>query len=1297
MESIELLDQCLVRSTRRLINMAESLICRAGACFSVAEAEGFSLIGQRAAALLADNPAKEIVLPARPSTLVYHRERGTLEPIDIRLGFELHAASAQDAVYQCIIAHDIAAKLNIPGICTIDDVLSKSLEFVHLPSRKMLDAISAFNADAPKSLEDTDIAEAVQTSFESFSKAFGYPISAAMPQDLADNGVCFIARGKFTKTAQKLASFLRNHQIPAGTIDIALIRPFPVKSVLDLTQNQRILVILDDEIIAEQSDLVAGLHEVCDTAVNYNPNIIYIPTTRPNRFEKLVSLLQHPEITADALESAISSEQHADKSIVIGAAPSGQMSRGLLYDLAANLTQTAGFSAFETHSPHPLISSLGYESRRTRHDQSQTHDIDILFLSHPGLIDIPDIIDHVSAGGTILVLGRTVEQASIWPLFSQHMKQQIEDKNIAVFSVSSSLLDEYSANARYGAYAVHGALLAVVQKYAANALDLSKLQQICSPKAFERLNAGIDAIHEVDRSIDRTDAFDPYFAPQIKLPHLNPHTPNKVDKHAWRAIMRNFFVRGQSIDASHHPLPGLSIRPPELNPYLEELAQYRDYPIIATIVKGNPELQTISLDHAIYNHFAQKPPYTDALINKFIQTAEQTTSASMRITNAAETLGHVLDQIADDPKSDPKIITIIREFIHSLDPESVIVGLSPHTLLDLYVLSVRAARRSRMRDVRAEIRSLITQLRDALRVDDAYGPIGTSAAALNDAFGPAAAELLNTIEISSDLQHRHTGHKQHAPERISRMYQSLKSLEEFLEALKSSDDLIFAYPPQIQVKSTYDRVRLIRHEDPIAIAAGLYSAISQRMVEAFKAMRVARLDLDNAYDPDYHGDILEHFTWQDLSEEELRLMPVICIAETSERIYSQLTELSRIMRSGKPIDVLVHESTAEAMGTNNIPGENSYTPGFSYLATAYREAVVSQSTLARPAHLITCLNRMNRLLRPALSIVTCPTWDWRLPARVQLEAAHCGRTAPVFQYDPSIGATRVERFNVDGNPQIDAPWPICEFQYTDENGQTQKMHSAFTFAHALALAPGYHRYFRILPDEAWNDELVEISEFLKNPTFDRPRIPFIWGVIDSNLRKCIMTRDVANACIDRMQRWKTLRELSMSTQAQIQLATESRENAHALELESSKRISSQLSQKLDNAREILLKTAERLSACNEAIIAELNNDLEISDDNDADPNALTRDETAYIEGLAGDTVVQTGKSEPQNIPAPAPALPIPRIDSSRCLSCGACIGINDKIFAFNENDQAILIDPNATIDDVREAADTCPANCIIIE
>ena len=1296
MESLELLDQGLVRSTRRLINMAESLICRAGARLNVAEAEGFSMMGQRAAALLADNPAKEIVLPASPSTLVYHRERGTLEPVDIRLGFELHAATAQEAVYHCIIAHDIAATLNIPGICTIDDTLSKSLEFVRMPSKAMIAHIAPQNRNSAPVREAECIADSVQACFERFNRAFGGMFATASAHDLSSGGICFVARGKFIQTARLLAAELRKHGIAAGTLDVSLIRPFPQKHVLSLVREQRVLVVLDDEVVAEQSDLMAGIYEMREAAPDAAPALLYISMTQQQRFEKLVRIAGNDSISQDMLEHALEPSSESCRAFVIGAAPSGQMSRGLLYDLAANLAQIAGYSAFETQSPHPLVSSLGYASQRVSHDSSKTRDIDILFLSHPGLIDIPDIVDHVSTNGIILVLGRTVEQTSIWPIFSQQMKDQIASRNIGVYSVSGSLLDEYRAVDRYGAYAVHGALLAIVQKLIGRELSLDKLLDsgMRSQKAFERMNAGANAIRVVDRSVSRTEDFDPYFAPQIKLPRLNPRTPNKADSHAWRAIMRNFFVRGQSIDASHHPLPGLSIRPPELNPYLESLSRNRDYPVLATLTPGNPELQMQSLQSALMA-IPGPVPADNAIYRAFLQIAEIRAGESRLITPSGTLLNETLEQLLrDNPQyAETAEMGALRTFVASLDANCYIIGLNNHTLLDLYVLSVRAARRSRMRDVRAEIRGLVTQLRDALRVDDAYGPIGTSAVALDEAFGPAAAELLNTAEISIDLQHRHNGHKLHAPERITRMYQALDTLENFLGDLKASDDLIFAYPPEIGVKSSYDRVRLIQHEDPIAIAAGLFDAISQKMVEAFKAMRVARLDIDNAYDPDYHADILEHFTWQDLSEEELRLMPVICIAETSSRIYGQLTELSRLMRSGKPIDVVVLESTAEAMGINDLSGETSYNPGFSYLATAYREAVVSQSTLARPSHLVTCLNRMNRLLRPALTIVTCPNWDWRLPARVQLEAAHHGRTAPLFQYDPSIGATRVERFNVDDNPQIDSPWPLCEFHYIDENGQTQVMQSAFTFAHALALVPGYHRYFRILPDESWNDELVEISEFLKNPTFDHPRIPYIWGVIDSNLRRCIMTREVANACIDRMQRWKTLRELSMSTQAQIQLATESRQNAHARALESEQRNVAMLSQKLDDAHETLARTAEKLSEINDFILASLKDSVRITDDeNDEidDTDNPMRDETAYIESLAADAV------KPE-MAQTMPELPVPRVESARCLSCGACVGINDKVFAFNENDQAIIIDPSATVDDVREAAETCPANCIIIQ
>ncbi len=1299
MESHELLDKWLVRSTRRLINLAESLICQDGARVSIAEAEGFSILHQRAAALL-NEKSSDFALPAMPSTLICHRERKLTDPLEIRMPFELQASSAQEAVYHCLIAHDAAARLNMPGLCSIDDELSNQFEGARMPTQAMLDAITPLGVHIPNIVIDENaILGAIRTSFKHFAPLFDVPVSLIETHDCQSNGICFVTTPRYLSTAQKLAAALRKHDIHAGTVCIKLIKPFPAEEIQHELASQKYVFVLGEDDIQEQSHLLTGIHEIRNKSL-LPSTIQYIPMQTASRLEMIANAL-HCDV--NILEEAMMPPMMGDE-FVIGAAPGGQMSRGLLFDIAAYLSKMNRFSAFATKCSHPLISVIGIESQCSKRSTVEKKPINLLFLSHPGLIDISNILNDVAENGVILVLGRSVAEASIWPLFSSEMRQFIEKMRISIYSLDGTLLDEYRTIDRYGAYVVHGALLELISKCTGSALcfDALKQNRLLSDSAFERLNVGRSACREVDRSISHSDPFDPYFAPQIKLPQMQPAAQNHASSADWRSSVRNFFVRGQSTDAHHHPLPGLSIRPAALNPYLQELEREHYYPLLVTRIVGNPTLKTQRLDEALRQKIPNLVPNStsDLALTQFIACAEKLADASLHITPAKVLLSKVLETIqAQNPDFDPTILAGIREFIATSDAESHLVGLNPHTLLDLYVLSVRAARRSRMRDVGAEIRCLINQLHEALRVDDAYGPFSISESALCDAFGPAANELIDSSAIAKDLSHQHCGHIQHDPERIARMHDALQKLENFHKTLATSDDLIFAYPPEVQVKSTYDRVRTICHEEPIAVATGLFDAISQKHVEAFKAMRMARLDIDNAFDPNYHGDILEHFTWQDLSEDELRLLPVICIAETTDRLYGQLTPLSRLIRAGKPMDVLVFESTSKAMSTDPTINQRTYDPGFSYLATAYREAFVAQSSLARPEHLAANLARMNRVLRPAITVVACPTWTWRLPARVQLEAAHYGRTAPMFQYDPSVGETRVERFNVDGNPQIDQPWPECMFSYLDEYGNTQTMEGTFTFAHALALEPGYHKYFRILPTEAWNDELIEIGDFLKNPSFDRPRIPFIWGVVDSKLRKCIMTREVANACIDRMQRWKTLRELSLSTQAQLMIAQDNRDSKREQELQASQKAYDSVSEQLNDTKSALKEAVDTLSTC----LCELQDKLSASErDKDYDLNEAMRDETAFIEGLAGDAAVKIDCAPVNPIPAQEVKVEAvkspkqPYIDSSKCMSCGACVGINDKVFGFNDDGQAVIIKPDATAEECADAADTCPAGCIFV-
>ena len=50
----------------------------------------------------------------------------------------------------------------------------------------------------------------------------------------------------------------------------------------------------------------------------------------------------------------------------------------------------------------------------------------------------------------------------------------------------------------------------------------------------------------------------------------------------------------------------------------------------------------------------------------------------------------------------------------------------------------------------------------------------------------------------------------------------------------------------------------------------------------------------------------------------------------------------------------------------------------------------------------------------------------------------------------------------------------------------------------------------------------------------------------------------------------------------------------------------------------------------------------------------------------------------------------PWIETPRCSTCNECTAINDRMFAYNENKQAFLKDPDAgTFRELVEAAETC--------
>jgi hypothetical protein len=90
-------------------------------------------------------------------------------------------------------------------------------------------------------------------------------------------------------------------------------------------------------------------------------------------------------------------------------------------------------------------------------------------------------------------------------------------------------------------------------------------------------------------------------------------------------------------------------------------------------------------------------------------------------------------------------------------------------------------------------------------------------------------------------------------------------------------------------------------------------------------------------------------------------------------------------------------------------------------------------------------------------------------------------------------------------------------------------------AHAAAVVSGLRAQFRLIPASAWNNEQMELPEYLAAYQTKPPlAIPYIW-VEGANgaQQRALLTRDLVNFCVDRRRAWLLFEELSGIGQPQL--------------------------------------------------------------------------------------------------------------------------------------------------------------------
>jgi pyruvate-ferredoxin/flavodoxin oxidoreductase len=339
-------------------------------------------------------------------------------------------------------------------------------------------------------------------------------------------------------------------------------------------------------------------------------------------------------------------------------------------------------------------------------------------------------------------------------------------------------------------------------------------------------------------------------------------------------------------------------------------------------------------------------------------------------------------------------------------------------------------------------------------------------------------------------------------------------------------------------------------QDAQPLAKGIFEGISAHTAGDVQALRMARLELDDAYEPEKHDAVLRHLQWNQFTVEELGLMPTVMTIGGDGATYDiGFGALSRILVTDTPIKVLVlntgvysntggQASTASFLGQDsdlsrigtNYPGKHEHRKEFGLLASFHPNVfVVSTSTALQNHFLKNTMEFLNYTDSPAVIDVYTPCQpehgiaDDASDSHARLAVR--SRMNPVFVHDPRRGNTLHDWFVLDGNPDPDKTWTTMSLEYKDPEGKLKKLQMTLTPAHFAYGENRFKKHFRRLDEN--DDNVMPIEDFINLSKNDRKgHTAYIWTTdTDQRLVRLSVSGVVIELVEERRKYWQMLQYL----------------------------------------------------------------------------------------------------------------------------------------------------------------------------
>ncbi len=1256
--------ELLVCSPWEAVNEAERRLCGAGLAADPVVAEGIALAGRPAATRLepaAPGGSPEGIVGRGP--WIHHALGCRVDP---RFAVVLAAGNAQQAVDHCLAGHRIAAALGRPVLALLADAGLGRWESVRMPPE--LDGLG------PAPASDSAVS-AVSEALDGVSLLLGRRLAPYVWDGPEDATQVLLCCGSDPRVA-RAAALLREAGLRSAALGVALVEPLPRRELAARLERREVVFVEPPAASANGLHRWLALPGVRGSVPCGDPRSI--ARAAAQRFGA-------PEIRFEETPRA------AGQALRVGvAAPVSSWAERVLRLLARELARVQAFEFDYFPAAGGRLATLAVRSAEVEAAHAAPLDA-VLVAGDLALLRVAAA--ELREGGSLVVLADAgVGRDDLAANLHSRLSDAVRARGCVAYWVRPSDHGARPQEEARCAARIVGALLASHPSFA-GALGADSSEPFTALIAESPL---ADALRE------GAEALEPLAPPEAAAaaPAAQP-SPPALSRDAgqrageWEVPLRLWHLTGEGAAWDAEPCQASALRPALMSALEDPRGRWLNYPLLFQEGRA-PEPLAAALARELdafgdageggailREHLWRLCHAVESLV-----LGEKEASASAQLSRLLPRAFEVfLGGLDLSAAAEGKVRDVLRRLAASLPASSRVLPLGRDAALAAYATLARDTVAARRREFAARVSRLLHRVEDLLRTPAARAAELRSPEAIARQLGAPGSAWLDPRVLSGRLPER--GVRPMPAARRARMLDACETLRSFLEAHSAWPCVLFVARDG-GLQGLPPGCVWLTHADPVRAAAGVFDGHAEAWGRVLRAARIAELEVAGRFEGAVHGPVLAPFGGPFFSRDEMALLPrVAVVAQAQEWIEGGLDALSALLRSGRPVQVLALEPVLGRAPRPSWEALASCDPGLGYLAVAHREAFVLSTGLDDVEGLVQGLGRLVAATCPAVAVVFEPRQATPLAQWRELSAAHRGRAAVYFLYDPQAGESWAERFALERNPEIERPWPTGSIPYSEADGSERVLEEAFTFAHAVALDPEFRPHFRVIPVEAWSERQVPLAEYLDAPReVRRNRVPYIW-VLDGEgrLARAVVSRALAWATLDRGRAWKVFQELAGTDNAYAKRAAE-RARAETLaqaELERralEERHARELAQVRERAAE---EAAERL--------------LQALWSTELPPASATP-----APGVAPVAPVEVPPAAAQAPPAEPAAgaeaieeilLAVPYIDSALCTSCDDCIHINARMFRYNENKQATIADPTAgTFEELVRAAEKCPARCI---